>query len=268
MTTKRLILIALTTLVPAVASAHGGPSNHPADPNLHVDPSVDDCFVRFAPELTQAAFARFAREFGSLSAFKWMAPPTTLGQWGAAIAVENMWFSIDEDAAAWNDTFVHPDAYHELGEDKSFPRLHARVGILDAFDVGLYYTENPTSNYGWFGIEGTYGLLRQDEAMPVSLAMRGAYTTTLYVDDLDMHAITTDVSVGRTFWRVFTPYVGIGNDLVLASETSDAVALESEELLAPHGILGFEVHVWYVALGAQAQVATIPSVQAQLAAVF
>jgi hypothetical protein len=179
-----------------------------------------------------------------------------------------MMFTVEEKADAWNDTFAHPDAYHELGSDKAFPKLRARLGITEDFDVGAFYTENPIANYGWLGLEGKYGLLRQSEEMPVSLALRGAYTKTLYVEDMDMHALTFDASVGRTFWNVVTPYVGLGSELVLARETSDAVELDDTVQVVPHAILGLEVQVWHVALGGEVNVATVPSYQMQLAAVF
>ena len=218
MTHARMIMVALVWLVPAVALAHGA-GGHAADPNLHVDAALEDCSVQFAPELTQGAFGRFAREFGSVAAFKQMSPPTTLGQWGFAIGVEQIWFSVEDKSDAWNDTFAHPDAYHELGSNIAFPKLRARVGVASDLDLGVFYTEQPNANYGWIGLEAKYELLRQNEDMPIGLALRGAYTKTLYVDDMDMHSVTADVSAGRTFWGVLTPYLGLGTDLVLARET-------------------------------------------------
>lgn len=44
--------------------------------------------------------------------------------------------------------------------------------------------------------------------MLISLAVRAAYTKTLFVKDMAMHASTADVTVGRTFWNVLTPYFG------------------------------------------------------------
>jgi hypothetical protein len=267
MTSARIILVTSILLAPAAALAHG-PEGHPADPNLHVDAALEDCSVQFSPELTQAAFGRFVREFGSVSAFKLMSPPTTLGQWGVSIGIEQTFFAVDEKSDAWNDTFAHPDSYHELGTDIAFPKLRARVGILDNLDVGVFYTEQPKANYGWFGVEAKYGLLQQSEEMPISLALRGAYTLTLYVEDMDMHAFTTDAAVGRTFWGVVTPYVGLGSTAVLARETSDAVELEKEAQFTSHAIGGVEVKFWHVALGAEAQLSTVTSFQVQLAAVF
>jgi hypothetical protein len=239
-----------------------------ADVVLHVDPSVKDCEVRFAPELTQPAFRRFAREFGSVSAFKQGAPPTTLGRWGVSVDVEQIFFTVDETSAAWNDTFVHPTAEHWLGADKRFPKLRLRVGVADDVEVGAFFTKSPEANYGWLGLEGKWTVLSQRGDMPVALAVRGAYTKTLYVADMDMHAVTADVSVGRTFWNVLTPYVALGADGVLARETSSAVDLKAERLVVPHAAAGLEVRWWHLAVGAEAQVSALTTVQAQVSAVF
>ena len=238
------------------------------DPNLHVDPSLKDCSVAFAPELTQGAFRRFAREFGSVSAFKQASPPTTLGRRGFAVGVEGMSFSVEEKSAAWNDTFAHPDSSHELGSDLTFPKLRLRVGVTDRLDVGAFYAANPSANYGWVGVEAKYGILQQREDMPISVAVRGAYTKTLYVADMDMHAFGADVTAGHTFWKILTPYLGVGADAVLARETSHAVALKTEAPVVPHLTGGLEVRYWHVAVGAEAQVGALTSFQAQLSVVF
>jgi hypothetical protein len=264
MTTNPIVPISLVLLLPAIALAHGdGP-----DPNLHVDPSVEDCSVVFAPELSQGAYHRFASEFGSVSAFKQMSPPTTLGRLGLSVGVEALNFSVEEHADAWNDTFTHPDADHELGSELSLPKLSLRVGVTENLDVGAFFARNPDANYGWFGVDMKYGVLQQSEDMPVALAVRGAYTKTLYVADMDMHAVTGDVSVGRTFWKVLTPYLGVGGDAVLARETSDAVDLNTEAVIVPHATAGFEVRYWHVAIGAEAQLSALTSYQARVSAVF
>lgn len=259
MAIARILTLALAVLTASTALAQ---------PVLHVDPSLDDCEVHFAPELTQPAFRRFAREFGSVSAFKQGSSPVTLGQRGVAVDVEQIYFTVDEDSAAWNDTFTHPAADHWLGADKEIPKLRLRYGVTDDLDVGAYFTKNPVANYGWLGIEGKYGLLKQREGAPVALSVRGAYTKTLYVADMDMHALTADVSVGRTFWNVLTPYLTVGGDAVLARETADTVSLETETLFVPHATAGLELRFWHVALGAEAQAATVPSFQVQVSAVF
>jgi hypothetical protein len=237
-------------------------------PPLHVDPTVKDCSVEFASNLTQSAFHRFAREFGSVSAFKQLAPAVTLRKGTASLGIEMMSFNVDEWSDAWNDTFAHPTDHHPLGSNHKFPKLKARVGVTDNIDVGAFYARNPQANYGWFGLDGKYRVLTESENMPVSLAVRGAYTKTLYVTDMDMHAVTADVSVGRTVWYGIRPYVGLGADGVLARETSNAVNLQTENIIAPHVFGGFDVTLRRVSLGAEFTQGALPSVQVQVGAVL
>jgi opacity protein-like surface antigen len=250
-------------LSPAVAFAE--PSD---DPTLHVDASVKDCSVRFASSLTQDAFHRFVREFGSVSAFKQGAPPVPLAAGDLVLSAEWMSFTVEEHAAAWNDTFTHPTAHHPLGAEKSFPKLHLRGGLTDRLEMGAFYTANPEANYGWAGIDLKYAILDQRAGEPVSLAVRGAYTKTLYVSDMNMHAVTADVSVGRTLWGVVTPYAGVGLDGVLALETSPAVRLEDEAASVAHAFTGVEVRYWRLTAGAELQVGALTNWQAQLGFVF
>jgi hypothetical protein len=254
------VLPLLLILGPAVA--------HADDPVLHVDASVDDCEVRFAPELTQAAYHRFAREFGSVSAYKQMGAPGVIDRKGLSLGIEYMAFQVDEHAPAWNDTFVHPDATHWLGEDKRFPKLKLRVGVGRRTDVGAYYTMNPESNYGWLGIDVKHELLRQQPGMPVTLAVRGAYTKTLFVDDMDMHALSADVSAGHTFRYHITPYAGVGTDAVLARETSPMVTLDTEYNTVGRAFAGVELALRGLRIGAEAHYSEIPSGELQMAYVF
>jgi hypothetical protein len=263
MSNARMIPVALMLLVPGAALAHDLDG-----PPLHVDPGVKDCSVEFAPNLTQGAFARFVREFGSVSAFKMMAPPTTLGRRQFLLGVEYLSFTVEEHSEAWNDTFAHPNADHPLGSDKAFPMVRLRAGVTDRLDLGAFYTRNPDANYGWLGVEARYGVMRQDPKTPVNLVVRGAYTKTLYVHDMDMHALTADVAVGRTFWSRFTPYVDVGGDVVLARERSDVVNLHNEVQPVAHVIGGFELRYAFLSLGAEAHIAALTSYQLQIATVF
>ena len=175
---------------------------------------------------------------------------------------------MDEASDAWNDTFAHPDSLHYLGSNKQIPSVKLRVGVTDALDLGAYYTRNPNANYGWLGVEVRYGLLRQSATMPISLMLRGAYTKTLYVADMDMHTATYDVSGGRTFWNRVTAYVGWGNDAVLARETSDAVQLKTELVPVSRAFGGVQARLWHVALGVEREVGALTRTQVQLAMVW
>jgi hypothetical protein len=132
----------------------------------------------------------------------------------------------------------------------------------------MFFTMNPSSNYGFVGVDVKHGLLQQKDGMPLTLAVRGAYTKTLFVSDMDMHGLTADVSAGHTFWKALTPYVGVGSDLVLARKTASTVDLDTKLVATPHALAGLELSFWHVALGVEGQYGAIPTLQAQVAAVF
>lgn len=263
-TVSRTIALTALGLVGTVA-----PLNAQATyPPLHVDPSLKECSVIFSSALTQSSFHRFAREFGSVSAFKQLASATTLGKGQVSIGMEMMRFTVDENSPAWNDTFAHPNDHHPLGSRHDFPKVKLRVGVSENIDAGVFFTRNPEANYGWAGVDGKYRLLTEGDATPVSVAVRGAYTKTLFVHDMDMHALTADVSVERRFWNVVRPYVGAGADGVLTRETSDAVNLHNENTVVPHVFGGVELTVLRrITLGAEFTRGAVSSAQVQVGAV-
>ena len=260
--------IACIAAAPLSLEAQHDHSGHDHPP-LHVNGGLDDCSIQFSSGLTQGSFRRFAREFGSVSAFKQAGSATGLRKGQLSIGMELMSFTIDENADAWNDTFAHPNDHHPLGSAKDFPKIKARYGISDDAEVGAFWAKNPKANYGWFGVDGKWRVLAQEKGKPLSLAVRGAYTKTLFVEDMDMHALSADVSAGRTFWGVLTPYLGLGTDMVVARETSNAVNLRDEALVAPHAFTGVAVTVLRrVDLALEFTAGARPSTQIQVAGIL
>jgi hypothetical protein len=256
------ILLAATTLVLAAAAPLHSQAHHRP---LHVDPTLRDCSVIFAPALSQGAFRRFAREFGSVSAFKQAASPATIGRGRLLVGVELMQFRVDEWSDAWHDTFSHPDEHHTLGADKKFPKIKLRYGATDDLDVGAYYASNPNANYGWMGLDARYQLLHRSDRRPYDVAARGAYTRTLYVSDMSMHAITADISVGRALRGAVNAYLGAGADGVIATERSPVVTLDRETLVVGHVFGGVDATFRRrVSVGAEVTVGARPSVQLHL----
>lgn len=260
----RLSLAALLCLLPASARAHEAHDGPP----LHVGTGYKECFVKFAPELTQEAFGRFVREFGSVSAFDLAGSPRPLGRGHVAIAIEDLGFGLEDHAAAWNDTFAHPDAEHDLGDQQLVPSVRVRAGVNDRLDAGAFFTRNPWSNYGWFGLEAWYALARRGEGATADLSVRAAYTRTLYVQDMRMQAFTADLAVGRPLNGWLSSYVAAGGDLVLARETSAVVDLESESPFVPHVLGGLEARAWRFTLGAQARLAALNGVKLRVGTAF
>lgn len=264
---KEVLLATTLALAPIPAHAHGE-GGHAADPALHVNPGLEDCSVQFAPELTQSAFHRFVREFGSVSAFKANTSPAAPNGRHFELGIEYARFHVEEHADAWNDTFAHPDAFHELGSDLTLPKIRVRAGWGQRWDMGAFYSANPNANYGWAGLDVRYRALRQEDGRPLSLALRAAYTKTLYVDDMDMHAATFDVTVGRTYRGFVTPYAGLGSDNLYVRETSPVVDLKDEALSVGHVLGGVELRFWHGALSAEIQHGALTSLQTQLTTRF
>lgn len=258
-------VVGLMTALTAISAPLRAQSSRP----LHVDPSVGDCEVRFASNLTQSAYHRFVREFGGVSAFKQVTSATTLGRGRASIAIEMMTFHVDEWADAWHDTFVHPNADHPLESEKQFPKVNLRVGATDNLDIGAFYTSNPSANYGWLGVDGKYRLMADGVGKPVSLAVRGAYTRTLYVSDMSMHAFTADISADRRVWHDVRTYAGVGAEAVIARETSAAVNLRDETVLVPHLFAGVDALIRSrLSVGAEFALGALPSLHLQVGGIL
>ena len=112
--TASLALAALWVAGPAMAADH-----RTAVPVLHVDPQYSSCFFDLHSELTQAEFADFTSELGSILRPRQLGDASTLGKGRFEVGP---WFAgtgIDDSKGAWNNTMSHPTADHYLGDPAS-----------------------------------------------------------------------------------------------------------------------------------------------------
>jgi len=97
------------------------------------------------------------------------------------------------------------------GDDLStlvVPKLYVQKGLPFDIDVGGYYVSIPSTNIEAWGAEVKYAIIGGNVALP-AVAVRGAHTTLLGVDQLEVTTNSMDVSVSKGFLFV-TPYVGVG----------------------------------------------------------
>lgn len=200
-----------------------------ADPHdsliLHVNPAHKECFFDLHPELTQAEFNQFAKE-GSVVMHDLQlasAAPIGRGQWEVSLDYSRT--VIDETDGAWNNTMSHPTADHWLGNVRAFPRLSARVGVSQRVDVGMSGTFAPWANYGFLGAQSKVTILRQDEAVPVSVAVRPNAMALLGPEELFVLDAGADVSVSHEY-KGLAPYVGFAAHTTGAFERSMDVDLD------------------------------------------
>lgn len=204
--------------------------------------------------LTQANFKDLSEQLGLVLAYHPLAPAEPLGLLGFDIGVEITASDIDENEQFWTDVTSDIPSYLAL------PKLHAQKGLPFGIDVGLVYSQVPSSNIGMWGAEVKWAILKGTLATP-ALALRGSYTTLFGVDDLDVSTYGADLSISKGFGP-FTPYAGIGQ--VATNSSSDATALgggalQDESVSATHGFIGAKLSFLMLSFVAEADFAAIPT---------
>lgn len=242
-------LLTLSAFVPVPALAHG---EGEAVPDLHVGSDYDNCYFDLHPELSQGELHTFTAEAASVTRFQQLQAPAGLpgGDWSLSMAMSVT--PIDDSKGAWNDTFSHPEDDHWLGDDVRFPRLVVRRGLTEHVQVGAWGTANPSSNYGFAGLDAMISWsVGREGGLPVDVAVRPSATTMLGPDELWAGNAGLDATAGLT-WKGLSPYVGVGGTLGVAVERTDEVDLAPSVTLAPVAVTGVTWRVWHVRLGAEA----------------
>jgi hypothetical protein len=247
----RRALFVATLATAAAASAASGQV-------LHVNHEWDDCAIVLAPGLTQHAWHQFVSEVGVVMYFRPMTSAKPLGKRNVEFAVLRTGTRIDDQDAAWNDTFSHPDSTHWLfdGDALQIPGLMLRMGVTDRIDAGVYFTKNPNSNYGFIGGQVQYAFLDGVTA-PVAAAGRLNVVTLFGPEDVSATVYGADVLVSKDVARFLTPYAGISGYLSRASEKTSTVNLDDENVFGVQGMLGISARVSVITVGAELNLARV-----------
>jgi hypothetical protein len=205
-------------------------------------------------QLSQSLFRDLSEQLGLALAYHPLAPAEPLGLLGFDIGVELTASDIDESAQFWTD--INSDLPGYL----TFPKLHAQKGLPFGIDVGLVYSQVPSSNIGMWGGEVKWAILKGTIATP-ALSLRGSYTTLFGVDGLDVSTYGADLSISKGFGP-FTPYAGVGQ-LAINSGTdalSDVgIPLQDESVSQTHGFIGAKLSFLMLSVVAEADFAAIPT---------
>ena len=151
---------------------------------------VNDEFKNISEDLT-AAFS-----------FKAVQPSEAMGILGFDIGIE-----------LGATEMKHGTVWKKLtGDDENWlpiPRIRVSKGLPFDFNVGVSYTQAPSSNIKLWGLDASYAILAGSTLVP-ALAVRGAYTKLDGVSELEFETKSIDISVSKGF-LMFTPYGGIGH---------------------------------------------------------
>lgn len=242
--------LALSLTVPVLHAQSGG-----SDVYWRLDPSVKSCSMAIDRSLTQEQWHQFLSQGGAVLSFKALAPASTLGKMNYRIAIEYGSTPIDQHNPAWINTFVHPDEACPLGDAIVIPAFRASVGLADHMDVGGFVTYAPDANYGEAGGEFKYAFLPESDELP-AVAARVSAAFLLGVRDFNVSLYGIDVLASKRF-SFLTPYVGFRESLIIGTETTDKVNLDTEHVFLAQGYAGISVSYWALNLAAEYGVSTV-----------
>jgi hypothetical protein len=261
---QRALIITLLAAAAAAAAA-APPALRAQRPPLHVSPRWKECAIQLSPSLTQAAWRRFTRELAVVGYFRPLTDARPLGRRTVELSLLQWRSGIDENAAAWNDTFVHPDSTHWLIGGGPLPiiGLAARAGVSERVDAGVYYTRNPEANYGLVGGQIQVNVMRAAQgrfAASTRLTMVrlvGPEDVAVAFYGADLVASHTVHLTGRV---TVSPYASVTALLSTAHERSAVVSLADERVLGAMGSVGAAAQIGPATLAVQYDVAAVSAV--------
>jgi hypothetical protein len=181
---------------------------------------------------------------GVIASMKSMASAETLGKNHFSIAFEYQMTPVDQHDAAWINTFSHPDDECPLGDRIKLPMLRAKFGISGKMDVGVLWTTAPGANYGIIGGELKYAILEETSKRPAG-AIRLSYSALTGVPDYNIGMGNIDLLISKKIAGI-SLYGGIKESLVIGTETTSKVNLDTKSLLATNGIVGVSYSFWLI----------------------
>jgi hypothetical protein len=170
--------------------------------------------------LDQGEFRLLSEDLGAALSFKSMIPSEALGITGFDVGVSISGVRLE-----------HPGIFERASSGGDIPstlplasiRIHK--GLPFGLDIGAAYSMVPGSNIGVIGGEVRWAFIEGGVATP-AVAIRGAATKLLGVDQLDLETTSLDISVSKGILNV-TPYGGVGK--VWVRSTPDGVPGLREE---------------------------------------
>jgi len=163
--------------------------------------------IQFDRTLTQQMFKDFSQEAGASIIYRAIGPAEPLGVTGFDIGVGTTATKISEDKDYWKKSVKD----HNPSSYLVSPRLHVQKGLPFGFDVGLAVGQVLDPSITYAGGEVKYAILKGGALQP-ALAVRGSYSQTFGVDQLDLKTYGLDLSISKGFGAgvKIIPYGGVG----------------------------------------------------------
>ena len=176
----------------------------------------------------QADFRSVSEDITAALNYKALGPSEATGITGIGIGAFATYVDVD-DPQAWNRlTGENVDAIGMAG-------VVVRKGLPFGIDLGAFYATVPGASADLLGGEVRWAILEGGVAEP-GLAVRGTYTRSSGIDDLDFESMGLDVSISKGF-AFLTPYAGYGY-VWSEVDPKGVVGLQKEEVDASRFFAG------------------------------
>jgi hypothetical protein len=174
--------------------------------------------ITFDPDITDEQFAEFARLLGQGIYATPVEPASARGLLGFDIGVAATAVPIDPAAAYWTQSVGEED--FSISDHVVVPRLVASKGLSFGTISGAY-AKVPDSDVAMWGGSLDLPLTRGGIATP-TLALRGAYSTIMGVEELDLSTYGVELFLSKGFGPI-TPYGAVGYAWTKAEGRIDAI---------------------------------------------
>ncbi len=223
--------------------------------------------VSFDRTYTQQNFRDFSEEIGAVLLYRSIGPAVSLGITGFNLGVELMASDINENKDYWKKAVSGQNPPSYLVNS----RISFTKGLPLDLDVGVVLGKILDPDIPYFGAEARYAIVK-DRALIPGVTIRGSYSQTFNVDQLDLRTYGLDLSISKGFGVgiKIIPYGGLGASWVSskASNLPSGLSLDKEEFSATHGFLGARLELGILAITAEFDYGVIPSYNLQLGLVF
>jgi opacity protein-like surface antigen len=223
--------------------------------------------ISFAPTTTQGDFRNISEDLGSILIYRSIGPAVSLGITGFNLGAEVSASDIDENKGYWKKAVSdrNPPSY------LTNTRVTFTKGLPLDLDVGIVLGKVLEPEIPYFGAEVRYAILK-DKALVPGLHIRGSYSQTFDVNQLDLRTYALDLSVSKGFGVgiKITPYAGVGVAWVSskASHLASGLSLDKEEFSQAHGFLGARLALGILAITAEVDYGAVPSYSLQFGFAF
>lgn len=213
--------------------------------------------IELLTTMAQNEFKDLSKEIGLIISYVPLAPAEPLGVLGFDIGIEATGVKISSGSTFWENAVVGGDPPDYI----VLPKIHVQKGLPLGIDVGVIFATVPGSNITLYGGELKWAILPGSIVSP-AVAVRGTYTALAGVDDVDASTFGLDASVSKGFGPL-TPYAGLGQVWISASENADIVDLDDVSTSATKLFIGAKLKVLLLGIVVQADFSDVPMYSAR-----